>query len=393
MFKGLQKSLIDHLTNNGTLSGQYENFRCVTYTTTGREGCMSLVFRATDKLANNEVAVKFVDPDLVAKAAIDAIGMFDREYQTMELLEGNTRSAQLAGPQGDLMLPITLAGSAAGSTASLRVTFFPIEWLDGDVNNLFLDQSNVPCLEKLEFIRELFLAVESVHNLGIAHRDLKRDNIRLRTAPNKADRVIIIDFGLAVAANDPKMAPMYPLPRGAYDFSPPETFLGFEGERDLVGKADTYALGAILYSVFNSAGFGFQRIHSTEFAHIVNAHHVAFISAPTRGERMMLWHKLVYDFRLRLKPPDIAGVHSSLPAHVAHLVDRTYRSLTHFDFEKRPKGLKKAIADIESAIKVIRNHKSEQRDRQRRRLLRQRKLIKQQARLQRLKQLGYGSNA
>ena len=393
MFKGLQQSLIDHLSGIESLSGQFENFRCVTYTTRGREGCMSLVFRATDKLSNNEVAVKFVDPERVANAAIEAISMFEREYQTMELLDGNTRSPQLAGPQGDVLLPINLPGQDSNNSTSLRISYFPIEWLEGDVNRIFLDQSNVPCLEKLQFLRELFLAVESIHGIGIAHRDLKRDNIRVRNRVGQAHRIIVIDYGLAVHTDDARMAPIYPLPRGAFDFSPPEAFLGFEGERDLVRLADTYALGAILYSIFNSAAFGYERIRNTEFANLANAHHVRFVSAGSFDERIKLWDKMIYDFRLRLAAPDITGIHSSIPNHVAKLVDRTYRSLTHFDFRQRPRSLNKAIADMESAIKVLRNHKSEQIERNRRRAIRQRILAKQQARIKRLQRLGFGKNA
>ncbi|XP_052606579.1 sperm motility kinase Z-like [Peromyscus californicus insignis] len=96
------------------------------------------------------------------------------------------------------------------------------------------------CLKEDEarsILVQLFSAIGYCHDEGIAHRDLKPDNVIV----DEHGKVKIIDFGLGV-----RFRPGQKLekPCGAFQFIPPEVFLGFPYDGP---KADVWTLGVLLY--------------------------------------------------------------------------------------------------------------------------------------------------
>ena len=348
---------------------------------------MSLVFCATDKITDDQVALKFIDPGIVAAGDIAALSWFDREYQIMGLVADNTRSAALTGDKDVLPLPIAPPGG--GGEITLSIGFFPLEWLAGNVDRFFFDQVNVPTIEKLAMLRDVFLAVRSIHQLQIAHRDIKRDNIRVSTPESASARLKLIDFGMAIEIDSAQSVPLYPNAIGANAFSPPECFLGLEGLREIAKQRDMYSLGALIYSVFNAAEFGVERSRSTDFDTILGAQRPSFLTAGSNEKREELWKALTERSKYRLAPPDILGPYTSVPSSISSLIERVYTDLCKFDYRARPDSLDRSIRTLESAAKVLTNHKSEEVVRRRKMLLRERKLAKQKAKLERLeKQTG-----
>ncbi|XP_060229655.1 sperm motility kinase Z-like [Meriones unguiculatus] len=90
---------------------------------------------------------------------------------------------------------------------------------------------------------QLLSAIGYCHDVGIAHRDLKPDNIVV----DEHGRVKIIDFGLGA-----RFRPGQKLERlcGVYQFIPPEIFLGLPYDGP---KVDVWTLGVLLY--FMVTGF------------------------------------------------------------------------------------------------------------------------------------------
>ncbi|XP_021485036.2 sperm motility kinase Z-like [Meriones unguiculatus] len=84
---------------------------------------------------------------------------------------------------------------------------------------------------------QLLSAIGYCHDVGIAHRDLKPDNIVV----DEHGRVKIIDFGLGA-----RFKPGQKLERlcGVYQFIPPEIFLGLPYDGP---KVDVWTLGVLLY--------------------------------------------------------------------------------------------------------------------------------------------------
>ena len=46
------------------------------------------------------------------------------------------------------------------------------------------------------WMRDAVVGLEHLHSYNILHRDIKADNVMLRTAPGDQERLVLIDFGL-----------------------------------------------------------------------------------------------------------------------------------------------------------------------------------------------------
>ncbi|KAJ2891503.1 hypothetical protein GGI21_005840, partial [Coemansia aciculifera] len=96
-----------------------------------------------------------------------------------------------------------------------------------------LDLIKIACIA-----RQLFLALEDLHRLGIAHLDITPTN--LMADPDDPSRIEVIDFGLAcdIADSEDGVLPS----RGTCGFVAPEILAG--NARDL--RADIYSAGVVL---------------------------------------------------------------------------------------------------------------------------------------------------
>ncbi|MBI4772284.1 MAG: serine/threonine protein kinase [Chloroflexi bacterium] len=111
----------------------------------------------------------------------------------------------------------------------------------------------LPLAETLELAYQIGLALDHVHAKGMAHLDVKPDNILFRhplpapgEAPAGPPQPVLIDFG--IAAKMQKAGP----PAGSVSFMPPERVRIMRGEvaPEHFGdqsKVDIYSLGILLY--------------------------------------------------------------------------------------------------------------------------------------------------
>lgn len=94
------------------------------------------------------------------------------------------------------------------------------------------------------FIKHLFEGLYDLHKCGIAHSDIKMDNIMYRKDTHEA---VIIDLGLArldpTLRSDDKV-------KFTYDYRPPEALLGITSANSL--KADVWAAGICAISILLS---------------------------------------------------------------------------------------------------------------------------------------------
>jgi serine/threonine-protein kinase len=88
-------------------------------------------------------------------------------------------------------------------------------------------------------------ALAEAHELGIVHRDLKPENILVTHGKDGRDHAKVLDFGLATLAERPSDLSAPDLIVGTPLYMAPEQI---RVER-LDGRADIYALGAVLYRV------------------------------------------------------------------------------------------------------------------------------------------------
>jgi serine/threonine-protein kinase len=115
-----------------------------------------------------------------------------------------------------------------------------MEYIDGeDLASLLRRVGRLPEEKGVEIARQMCLALATVHEQGLLHRDLKPHNVML----DGRGKVRLTDFGLAAAARDVSAAEVR---SGTPAYQAPEQL---RGEAVSV-RSDLFALGLVLYEVF-----------------------------------------------------------------------------------------------------------------------------------------------
>ena len=136
-----------------------------------------------------------------------------------------------------------------------------MEYLEGETLGQRLARlGRLSTTEAMAVIGPAASALGAAHDKGIVHRDLKPDNIFLAREPGSdADRVIVLDFGVAKLRGDLSSVSSGAALLGTPAYMSPEQCRGV-GEID--ARTDVYALGTILYQMlcgrvpFVSTGYG-----------------------------------------------------------------------------------------------------------------------------------------
>jgi len=90
-------------------------------------------------------------------------------------------------------------------------------------------------------IRQVLAALAAAHDLGVVHRDIAPENIKITKADNGGDLVKVLDFGVAKLIGDARWTSAL----GDLRYISPECAL----ERAADGRADLYSAGAVLYEL------------------------------------------------------------------------------------------------------------------------------------------------
>ncbi len=130
--------------------------------------------------------------------------------------------------------------------------FMVMEHLEGQDLALVLQANKraLPYQEVVYYVRQACFALEEAHQRGLVHRDIKPSNLFLTKRGDGAPCIKVLDFGIAKAAPMPGgerttlTAPGMMLGTPAY-MSPEQ----IEGQVEVDGRADIWALGASLYEL------------------------------------------------------------------------------------------------------------------------------------------------
>jgi serine/threonine-protein kinase len=186
-------------------------------------GGFGRVFRARHAMIGREVAIKVLhrryasDPDVLAR--------FVAEARVVN---------QIPHPG---IVEIFDFGTLADGRQ-----FFIMELLTGkSVRQLLLERGRLELAEALPILRGIADAVEAAHAAGIAHRDLKPDNVFVCSD----GRIKLIDFGLAKLTHDATRLTQSGLVFGTPRYMSPEQCRG----QVVDTRTDLYAFGALAYHV------------------------------------------------------------------------------------------------------------------------------------------------
>ena len=185
----------------------------------GRGG-MGEVYRATDMMLGQSVALKFLPVEASSNPRL------------LERFHGEVRVArQVSHPNVCRVYDI---GEIEG------MPFISMEYVDGeDLAELLTRIGRLPSDKALETARKLCAGLAAAHERGVIHRDLKPQNIMM----NKRGEVVIMDFGLAAIADQLSGDEVR---NGTPAYMAPEQLKGSE----VTAKSDIYSLGLVLYELF-----------------------------------------------------------------------------------------------------------------------------------------------
>lgn len=187
----------------------------------GRGG-MGTVYRAIHARLRSEVALKIVN--LVGS---ESEVRFEREMRTVAALDHPT------------IIRATDAGTANG------YTYLAMERIVGaDLGRVLRQFGPLGIADACEIARQVALGLDSAHNRGVVHRDVKPSNIMLTVD----GQVKILDFGLATAhaeVTQASFATSMGRLLGTLDYLAPEQ----TETQNVDHRADVYSLGATLFAL------------------------------------------------------------------------------------------------------------------------------------------------
>ncbi|MCL7455479.1 MAG: serine/threonine protein kinase, partial [Anaerolineae bacterium] len=185
-------------------------------------GSMGDVYRATDTRTGELVAVKALDPRVVARDP-GILERFVREGEALRQLDHPNIVRMVAAVEDGGQHYLVMEYVAGGSLQDLLDT-----------------QGTLPTPRVLEIALDLADALTRAHRLGIIHRDLKPANVLL--AEDGTPR--LTDFGIAHVAESPRLTQTGVLV-GTPDFVSPEACEGKPSDE----RADIWAFGVLLFEM------------------------------------------------------------------------------------------------------------------------------------------------
>jgi len=186
-------------------------------------GGMATVYLAHDLRHERDVAIKVLHPDLAAALGAER---FLAEIKT---------TAKLQHPH---ILPLLESGEAGG------LLYYVMPYVAGESLRARLErETQLAVDDAVRLAREVASALDYAHRHGVVHRDIKPENILIHE-----DQALVADFGIALAVSAAGGARMTQtgLSLGTPAYMAPEQAMG---ERAIDGRADIYALGAVLYEM------------------------------------------------------------------------------------------------------------------------------------------------
>jgi serine/threonine-protein kinase len=231
------------------------------------KGAMGVVYQGRDPTIGRTVAIKTL--------ALSA------EFEGAELDEARQRFFREAETAGRLQHPHIVTIFDAGEEHDLA--YIAMEFLHGhDLQGHTRPGKLLPPAQVLAIGEQVALALDHAHRQNVVHRDIKPANVMLDPA---SGQVKVTDFGIARITDSSRTKTGVVL--GTPSFMAPEQLAGHRVD----GRADLYALGAMLFQMFTG-------------------------ELPLKGDSLSA---LMYQIA-HAAPPDVRDLRPGLPAELATLL-------------------------------------------------------------------------
>ncbi len=192
-----------------------------TLQTLAGHGGMGAVYRATDSLTGQPVALKLLHP----APSPEAPRRFTREAELLSTLRHPG-----------------IVSYVAHGHSEREQSFLAMEWLEGETLAQRLSCEPLRLEESLTLLRHATHALAAAHQHGIIHRDLKPSNLFLRHG--RPEDVVLLDFGLARHTVPSTVMTASQMMIGTPGYMAPEQI---SHQDPLTPAADVFSLGCVLY--------------------------------------------------------------------------------------------------------------------------------------------------
>lgn len=156
----------------------------------------------------------------------------------------------------------------------------------------------------------------------------------------------------------------YPRTVGALGFAAPEAYCGLRSCRDIGHLTDIYALGALLYQMFNSHIF-YDALSETTW-HVCNYMTLELSKVTSDAQKLKIWRSELKKFHKCVYPPDIYSRGHCIPAAIIQPLSTLHKKMTMFDFDSRIQDLESVLRHIDICINILENNRLEEKRRLRR---------------------------
>jgi serine/threonine-protein kinase len=205
------------------------------------EGGVGVVYRASDADDGGIVALKLLKAELSADAGF--VNRFEREARIARTVQHRH------------LVPVVDAGQAGG-VYYLAARFYP----HGSLDDRLREGGPLPVDRILRLAAGVGQALDTLHQMGIVHRDVKPANVMLEEAGDGA----LTDFGLAKGAAYTRLTQVGHV-LGSIEYMAPELIGGGEA----TPASDVYAFGCLLHAcVAGTPPFTRSTFLQTGFAHL-----------------------------------------------------------------------------------------------------------------------------
>ncbi|MGA2218562.1 MAG: serine/threonine-protein kinase [Terracidiphilus sp.] len=188
--------------------------------TVARSG-MATLYRATDLRDGRQVAIKVPHAEMEADPIL--VERFRREQEIGQELDHPGVVKTFDGEDRSRL-------------------YMVIEWVDGRLLRTVLNEARkLPIERAVNFALQICDALDTMHKHGVVHRDLKPENVMV----DDADRIKLIDFGIAMKEDTRRLTFADMSTLGTPDYISPEQVKGQRGDQ----RSDIYSLGIMLYEM------------------------------------------------------------------------------------------------------------------------------------------------
>jgi eukaryotic-like serine/threonine-protein kinase len=187
------------------------------------KGGMGVVYRAHDRLLDEQVAIKVLRPEVA------------RDVEISRRFQSEIKLARRVSHKNVCRI------HEYGEDQGLR--YISMEYMQGvDLRQVIRDRGGLPTDEAFTAALQIADGLSAIHEVGVIHRDLKTPNIMRDTR----GQIRLMDFGIAKEWGAAASATATGLVMGTPEYMSPEQARG----EKIDFRSDIYALGIVIFELF-----------------------------------------------------------------------------------------------------------------------------------------------